>query len=103
MNRPILGHTMMTSADCMNSLNLYIYRQKKKSKMGQVIGLIDPADWLTLGQLKKAVSWAKKQPDQARYMTGIKKESELFDYILGAYLPKTSETDTVTIQTEAVA
>jgi hypothetical protein len=51
--------------------------------MSNVIGPIDRAGWITLRNLKKTMKFMGE--DSKRYQAIIKKEKELFNYLLTKY------------------
>jgi hypothetical protein len=51
--------------------------------MSNVIGPIDRAGWVTLRNLKRTMKFMGS--DVSRYQTTLKKEKELFNYLMGKY------------------
>lgn len=52
--------------------------------MGEVVGPFKPEDWLTLGMLKRSIDYMC-EIDRTKYSLNIKKEKEVYDYILDSY------------------
>lgn len=52
--------------------------------MGTVIGPFKPEDWLTLGLLKRSIEYMIAT-NATKYSLNIKKEQEVYNYILDEY------------------
>lgn len=59
--------------------------------MGQVIGPIDPASWLTLKMLKASIEYDKEHNENGDRTLSIKKEKSIYKEILDPFVPINSQ------------
>ena len=50
--------------------------------------MVDNNDWRTAQMLKKSIEYYKEQDDRSKYLTAIRKETELYREVLDTLLVK---------------